>query len=532
MTAETSPTSDYNGVASQGLFRSNFVWLIIAAVGMTAFFWDGIVSLLEAWSRPEYSHGPIIPLIAGFLMLREFRDKPLITDDRSRIPEFALLLIGLFVGLVGNLTQIPYLITYGFIAVIAAFVLVVTGLRQGLRVSPALIYLLFMLPLPNFMYWKLSTTLQLISSRLGVDFIQLLGIPVYLQGNIIDLGVYKLQVAEACSGLNYLFPLMSFGFLVAILYKGPFWHKVVLFLTTIPITVLMNSFRIGVIGILVNQYGIEQAEGFLHFFEGWIIFVACIAILYAEAIILQQLTKKPESVFNILDLDVGGLLPTLGSASTSAVARPVIAGAMLICISGIAWQLTPTRSVPEIERETFALFPMQIEDWRGSQSALDVNVQVALGADEYLLADFTNEVDAATVNLFTAYYHSITDGSGTHSPEICIPGGGWEVSRWQQKIVGADGLAGSFKANRAIIQKGADRRLVYYWFEQGGERFASEYGFKLDTVKDSLLHGRSDGALVRLITPIAPGETEAVAERRLNRFIKPMSQIMPNFLPK
>jgi len=532
MTVHTSDSKVVSRTWGDGPLNSRLVWLVIAAVGMVVFFWDGIISLLDAWSRPEYSHGPLIPLIAGYLLLREFRSKPLIADSGYRVPGFALLLFGLFVGLVGNLTQIPYLITYGFIIVIAGLILIVTGMKQGLRLWPALIYLLFMLPLPNFMYWKLSTSLQFISSRLGVDFIQLIGIPVYLEGNIIDLGVYKLQVAEACSGLNYLFPLMSFGFLFAVLYRGPFWHKVVLFLSTVPITVLMNSFRIGVIGILVNQYGIEQAEGFLHFFEGWIIFVACIALLYIEALILQRLTRHPEPASNILDLDMAGILPVLTSASKAPAARTLLAAVVLICVSGAAWQLTPARSAPEVARETFALFPMQIEDWSGSSSVLDVNVKVVLGADDYLLADFVNKTDNARVNLFTAYYHSITDGSGIHSPEVCIPGGGWEVSRWQQTTVLPDGGSDSFKANRAIIQKGADRRLVYYWFEQRGKRFANEYAFKLKTVKDSFIYGRSDGALVRLITTIAPGETETEAEQRLNGFIKPMAKIMPRFLPE
>ena len=117
-------------------------------------------------------------------------------------------------GLLGNLTQIPYFITYGLIIVIAGLTLLVAGAKQGIRFWTVWVYLLFMLPLPTAMYWQLSGQLQFISSRLGVEFIQTMGIPVYLDGNIIDLGIYKLQVAEACSGLRYLFPLMSFGFLV------------------------------------------------------------------------------------------------------------------------------------------------------------------------------------------------------------------------------------------------------------------------------------------------------------------------------
>ena len=136
---------------------------------------------------------------------------------------------------------------------------------------------------------------------------QLAGVPVYLDGNIIDLGVYKLQVAEACSGLRYLFPILSFSYLFAILYRGPLWHKAVLLLSAAPLTVLMNSFRIGVIGVLVNAYGIEQAEGFLHFFEGWVIFVACIAILFVMAVALQRLTPNPMPLSEAIDLDTHGL---------------------------------------------------------------------------------------------------------------------------------------------------------------------------------------------------------------------------------
>ena len=106
-----------------------------------------------------------------------------------------------------------------------------------------LFFLVFMIPLPNFLLNNLSTKLQLISSELGVAVIRLFDISVYLEGNVIDLGVYKLQVVEACSGLNYLFPLMSLSFIMADLYKAPFWKRAIVFLSSIPITIIMNSFN-------------------------------------------------------------------------------------------------------------------------------------------------------------------------------------------------------------------------------------------------------------------------------------------------
>ena len=131
--------------------------------------------------------------------------------------------------------------------------------------------------------------------------------PVFLDGNVIDLGVYKLQVAEACSGLRYLFPIMSFTYVFAVLYRGPVWHKLVLLLSAVPLAVLMNSVRIGVIGILVDRYGIAQAEGFLHVFEGWVIFLSCIAILFGMAKAMQRLSGDRRPLGEALDLDFSGL---------------------------------------------------------------------------------------------------------------------------------------------------------------------------------------------------------------------------------
>ena len=149
-------------------------------------------------------------------------------------------------------------------------------------------FLLFAIPLPYVVDAGLSFQLQLLSSQLGVAFIRLFQIPVYLEGNVIDLGVYKLQVVEACSGLRYLYPLMSLGFLAAYLFQAPLWQRVLVFLSTIPITIAMNSLRIGLVGVMVDHFGPQDADGFLHMFEGWIIFIACAGLLAAEMYVLAR----------------------------------------------------------------------------------------------------------------------------------------------------------------------------------------------------------------------------------------------------
>lgn len=511
----------------------NLLGPILVLVGLAAAFVVfrlGLVSLVDAWATPEYSHGPIIPLISTFLFLREMRHVPP-TDlpIRDRWPGFLVTLLGLGVGGLGNLVGIPDIVTYGFIVWVAGMILTSFGLRRGAAFWPAVVHLAFMLPLPQILYWKVSLALQMVSSQIGVWLIRVFDIPVYLDGNIIDLGVYKLQVAEACSGLRYLFPMLSFSFVFAVLYQGPRWHKVALLLAAAPITVLMNSFRIGMIGVLVNSYGIEQAEGFLHAFEGWIIFVACVCILFVMATLLQRLTPSPKPLSETLDIEFTGLdrearrfLGVTPSISLIAAVAAVLAAAGAMAFS-------PDRTQLRVERAPFATFPMQLDAWRGARLALEPEIERVLAADDYLSALYRAPGAAAPVDLFVAFYHDQTRGDGIHSPAVCLPAGGWEVSAWKPtRIALPSGVA--FEVNRAMIQKGTQRQLVYFWFELRGKRTTSDYAAKAMTVIDSVRMGRSDGALARLITPLGPTEDAADADARLQGFMALTMEQLPRFV--
>ena len=242
----------------------------------------------------------------------------------------------------------------------------------------------------------------------------LVRIPVYLDGNIIDLGTYKLQVAEACSGLRYLFPLMSFGFLFALLYRGPVWHKCLLFLVTIPITMLMNSVRIGVIGYLVDRYGIEQAEGFLHFFEGWIIFIACVGILLLIALLLRRLPAADRPGGAMLDIETSGIGRQLMRLRDVAASRSLVTASLLVLAAGLSRHSSPAQAVSKPDRVRLAELPPNNRPNGSSARSLTLDPQVerVLAADDYILVDYQNPVSGQEVNFFAAYYHSLTSGGG------------------------------------------------------------------------------------------------------------------------
>ena len=512
------------------------VWFVAMIAVALPIFWLGMQSLGAAWMTPEYSHGPLIPLISLYLFLRELRHSPPL--DRSakvnRLPGILVMLFGLGLGIMGNLVKIPDIVTYALIIWTGGVVLTGFGWERGKRHQLPVLHLIFMLPLPQFVYWKLTIFLQLVSSELGVWFIQLAGVPVFLEGNVIDLGVYKLQVAEACSGLRYLFPILSFSYLFAILYRGPFWHKVVMFAMAAPLTVFMNSFRIGVIGVLVNSYGISHAEGFLHFFEGWVIFGACIGMLFVMAVLLQRLTPSPLGLRDTIDLDTDGLGAEAAQFLNVRPARGVQVATVLSAAITAAFVLTPApdRVVPD--RDPFALFPRAVGDWRSYTLPLEPEVAQVLGATDYINAIYTQSGDRDTyVNFFAAYYDKQTEGSGIHSPEVCLPVGGWEVFSIDPTPVSIPGTVyGDFTLNRAVIEKGLERQLVYYWFEQRGARMTNDYLAKIDVVYDSLTIGRTDGAMVRFVTPINTNEAEADADARLQAFMATLLPRLPRYIPE
>ena len=522
-----TPSRDSTGYG--GLF-----WLLVGIVGAGLFFQDGLDALLRAWQLPEYSHGPLIPILSGLLFLRQLKEVPVDPGPKSdRWVGVTVILLALFVATMGKLANISDIVAYATIIWVGGIILVSFGWNTGKHFWPPVLHLVYMLPLPGTIYYKMSAWLQLVSSELGVWFLKLLSVPVFLEGNIIDLGVYKLHVAEACSGLRYLFPILSFSYIFAVLYRGPMWHKAVLLLSAAPITVLMNSVRIAIAGYIVNNYGLEWVEGFSHFFEGWVVFLACILILFGLARIMLFFNDRNMSLAEALDLDTTGLGTQALRIRYVRASAAMVTAALVTLGGALAWQAMPQRQTAAIERESFMLFPRQIGEWTqaGPRETLSNSVALSLNADDYHSITLVKEGAAQPVGFFTAWYEDQSKG-GVHSPEICLPGGGWEIA-WLERsdmteIVGSDV---PFRMNRAIIQKGETRMMVYYWFEQKGRKVAWDFAAKFWLMMDGIRTGRTDGALVRLTTLIGPNETEADAEARLQEVLIDLQEPLPRFIP-
>lgn len=510
-------------------------WFLVAVVGAGVFFYDGLDALLHAWSAPEYSHGPLIPILSGLLFLRQLKEYPVDPGPkRDRWVGVMVILFALTLASLGKLSNISQLVAYATIFWVGGILLVSFGWSTGKHFWPPVLHLVYMLPLPGVIFYKMTDWLQLISSELGVWFLRLLSVPVFLEGNIIDLGVTKLHVADACSGLRYLFPILSFSYIFAVLYRGPMWHKAVLLISAAPITIVMNSVRIAIAGYIVNNWGLEWVEGFSHFFEGWVIFLACILLLFLMARIMLFFHPSKMGLAEALDLETDGLGAQAARLRFVMASPAMVFVAVLTLGLTLSWQaVVPERGVTAIERSEFSSWPRRLGAWQqeGGPRALSTRIEGVLGADDYRSVTLANPNYPGTVEFFSAWYADQSQG-GVHSPEICLPGGGWEIA-WLERtdVTQKLGWETPFVINRAIIQKGEARMMVYYWFDQKGRKIAWDMEAKFFLMVDGIRTGRTDGALVRLTTPILRGETDADAEARLDNIMSEVVDTLPRFIP-
>lgn len=516
------------------------LWILLALALTLALlvytFWDGLQLMVQWWGREEYSHGFMIPFVSGFLIYQRLNTLPIKLGGGSWWGPI-LMVVALALYLVGEMSAIYTVIQYGFLLAVYALVLSLFGTSGFRHLLVPLVYLVFMIPLPNFIYFNLSSQLQLLSSQIGVSIIRLFDIAVYLEGNVIDLGAMKLQVVEACSGLRYLFPLMSFGFLVACIYRAPLWQRVVIFLSTIPITVLMNSLRIGLIGVTVDQWGIAMAEGFLHDFEGWIVFMGCIGVLFLEALVMYKLSRFREPMIERLQIDIPRLTVSWKDFQLKPSKRYPLFLSILLVFALSPWLVT-LQGQEEVapERNPLALFPLKDGNWVGREHALDQDVLQTLQLSDYILADYRNTTAFLTdpsVNFYVAWYSSQKKGASIHSPRSCIPGGGWRMDELEQfpveDVTHASGAP--LHVNRAVIRKGAEAQLVYYWFEGRGRNITNEFLAKWYIFVDSLTKSRSDGALVRVTTRVPEGASVDQADIRLKKFLSDFYPKLSDYTP-
>lgn len=384
-----------------------------------------------------------------------------------------------------------------------------------------------MFPLPNFFNFRITLALKLVSTKIGVLMMRAYGMSAFQDGNVIDLGFTKLQVVDACSGLRYLFPLIILGILAAYFFRTRWWKKIVLVFSTIPITIFTNSLRIAFTGILSERFGSKAVEGFFHDFEGLVIFMIALGCLALEMVVLGKLFPEAKTVEQEEEPLGGGE----AMVQPSLVKQPqfVVSVALLALTLGLSQGVEFREAIPM--SKGFDSYPMAVGQWRGTPQVMEQQFINALDLTDYIMADY-RDGKGRSVNFYVAYYESQSKGESIHSPASCLRGGGWEFKKAGKSMVPLAGDGKMLAVNRAVIRKGDYRQISYYWFPTRGRNLTNAFELKWFTFWDALTRQRTDGALARVILPVAPGEDVATAEKRLQSFIREMEPVLSDYLPQ
>ena len=235
--------------------------------------------VLNWWQDPNYGHGFLVPVFAGYVLWRERHRLARITWKPSN---FGLVVMVGAIGLllVGSLGAELFTSRFSLLVLIAGAVLFIAGWKMLRGISFPLGFLILMIPIPVLIYNQITFPLQLLASRFATFWLQLVNVPVLREGNLIILPNYILEVVEACSGIRSLMTLITLAVAYGYLMNDRRWLRWFLALLMIPIAIVSNAIRIMGAGLLTDHFGHEMAEGFFHEFSGWVIFVAALVLMF------------------------------------------------------------------------------------------------------------------------------------------------------------------------------------------------------------------------------------------------------------
>jgi exosortase len=271
----TASTASWRIYYPQFVLGLSAICLLIVAV-----YYQVLMKLVsDWWNIPDFSHGFLVPLFTAYLMWekREILRSTKIAPCWSGIAVIAFGLVVLLLGVYGSEL---FLSRISLIILLAGLVLCFGG-RQFLKeLRFALLVLVLAIPIPAIVFNQITFPLQLLASRLASVLLPLFGVPVLREGNIIELPMMKLEVAEACSGIRSLMSLFTLAVFYGYFLEKSNWRRIVLVLASIPIAIAANAVRILGTGLCVQYWDPDKALGFFHEFSGWVIFLVSLVCLY------------------------------------------------------------------------------------------------------------------------------------------------------------------------------------------------------------------------------------------------------------
>ena len=257
-------------------------WLpyLLIALLLAAVYYKVAAKLVFDWyDLPDYSHGFLVPFFALFV-LWDGRDTIRNTPIKPSWSGISLVLLGLAILILGVYGADLFLSRISFLILLSGILWTFFGRTMLKALRFPLFILLLAIPFPAIVFNQITFPLQLLASHVASSILPLLGVPVLNEGNVLELPVMKLEVAEACSGIRSLMSLFTLAVFYGYFLERGTRRRVILALASIPIAVAANAARIVGTGLCVQYWDPDKALGFFHEFSGWVMFVISLTCLY------------------------------------------------------------------------------------------------------------------------------------------------------------------------------------------------------------------------------------------------------------
>jgi exosortase len=277
--------------------QDDWVKLGIVAAAALALYAPVMAKLAQDWwHNPNYSQGFLIPPLAAYLV---WDNRRTLAETPSKPSNWGLAfaLGAAAVLFLGSLGAELFLTRISLVLMIASLVVFLFGWQWLHRLVFPLAVLLMMIPIPEIIFNQIALPLQLAATRLAGGFLSLVGVPAFLDGNLIELpNNVTLEVAEACSGIRSLMALLALGLTYAYFFDSRPAVRWILLAATLPIAIVANGVRIAGTGVLTYLVSQDAAEGYFHVFSGWLVFVVAFLMFVALHKLISLFWRDPKRV--------------------------------------------------------------------------------------------------------------------------------------------------------------------------------------------------------------------------------------------
>lgn len=278
--------------------RGYFAVLLSLLVLYVPVFHDLFVTV---WNSDTQSHGPIVLGIGiwfFYFKTRQILEKPH-TFKSAPLIGWPLIVFGGCLYLVGYSQSVYIISILSLVLVLCGLICIVFGSKIALKYWFALFFFVFLIPWPTSVIDTLTQPMKIAVSYASDHLLYALDYPIARSGVILQIGQYKLLVADACAGLNSLFTLEAIGLLyINVINHQAFWRNVLLAVLIVPISFTSNVLRVCTLALITFHMGDEAGQGFLHNFSGMVLFLTALILIIAIDSLIQKVAEK----FNIKSL--------------------------------------------------------------------------------------------------------------------------------------------------------------------------------------------------------------------------------------